>query len=232
MGCARSVAGVIAAPALGALLTGLLFGLSLIVAIGPQNAFVVRQGALRRHVTIVVAICAASDVVLIAAGVSGTGAALAGRPWLREVVRLGGAAVLLGYAALAARRALRAGATEPAGQAARGGRAGEPAHAGRAGEPAHAGRAAAIGACLAFTWLNPAVYLDTIVLLGSVAHTQSPRQWWFGAGAAIGSIVWFAGLAAAAWLAHALLTRPRVWRGVDCFVAAVMTATALRLLLT
>jgi len=226
MGCARSVAGVIAAPALGALLTGLLFGLSLIVAIGPQNAFVVRQGALRRHVTIVVAICAASDVVLIAAGVSGTGAALASRPWLREVVRLGGAAVLLGYAALAARRALKAGATEPAGQPAGAGRAGEPAHAGRAG------RAAAIGACLAFTWLNPAVYLDTIVLLGSVAHTQSPRQWWFGAGAAIGSIVWFAALAAAAWLAHALLTRPRVWRGFDCFVAAVMTATALRLLLT
>jgi len=214
MECARSVAGVIAAPALGALLTGLLFGLSLIVAIGPQNAFVVRQGALRRHVTIVVAICAASDVVLIAAGVSGTGAALAGRPWLREVVRLAGAAVLLGYAALAARRALQARATEPGG------------------EPARAGRAAAIGACLAFTWLNPAVYLDTIVLLGSVAHTQSPRQWWFGAGAAIGSIVWFAALAAAAWLAHALLTRPRVWRGVDCFVAAVMTATALRLLLT
>ena len=93
---------VIDAPAFGALISGLLFGLSLIVAIGPQNAFVVRQGALRRHVAIVVAICAASDVVLIAAGVSGTGAALAGRPWLREVTRAGGAAVLLAYAALAA----------------------------------------------------------------------------------------------------------------------------------
>lgn len=205
--------GVIDAPALSALLSGLLFGLSLIVAIGPQNAFVVRQGALRRHVPVVVAICAASDIVLIAAGVSGTGAALAGRPWLLEVTRSAGAAVLLAYAALAARRALNASAIE------------------RAHEPAGAGRTAAIAACLAFTWLNPAVYLDTIVLLGSVAHAQTPRQWWFGAGAAIGSVVWFVALAAAACLAHAFLTRPRVWRAVDCFVAVVMTVTALRLLL-
>jgi L-lysine exporter family protein LysE/ArgO len=204
---------VIDAPGLNALLAGLLFGLSLIVAIGPQNAFVVRQGALRRDVMIVVAICAVSDVVLIAAGVSGTGAVLAGRPWLREVTRAGGAAILLVYAALAARRAGEASAIE------------------RASAPARAGRTAAIAACLAFTWLNPAVYLDTIVLLGSVAHAQAPRQWWFGAGAAIGSVVWFAALAAAASLAHAFLTRPRVWRAVDCFVAVVMTATALRLLL-
>jgi L-lysine exporter family protein LysE/ArgO len=86
---------VLGAPASSALISGLLFGLSLIVAIGPQNAFVVRQGALRRHVGIVVAICAASDVVLIAAGVSGTGAALAGRPWLRDLARVGGAAVVV-----------------------------------------------------------------------------------------------------------------------------------------
>jgi L-lysine exporter family protein LysE/ArgO len=204
---------VLGAPASSALISGLLFGLSLIVAIGPQNAFVVRQGALRRHVGIVVAICAASDVVLIAAGVSGTGAALAGRPWLRDLARVGGAAVVVAYAALAARRAVDPPVIE---RAAVGGRA---------------GRAAAIAACLAFTWLNPAVYLDTIVLLGSVAHTQAPRQWWFGSGAAIGSVVWFCVLAGAARLAHGVLTRPRVWRGVDCFVAVVMTATALRLLL-
>jgi L-lysine exporter family protein LysE/ArgO len=204
---------VLGAPASSALISGLLFGLSLIVAIGPQNAFVVRQGALRRHVGIVVAICAASDVVLIAAGVSGTGAALAGRPWLRDLARVGGAAFLVAYAALAARRAL------------------DPPVIERAAVGGQAGRAAAIGACLAFTWLNPAVYLDTIVLLGSVAHTQAPRQWWFGSGAAIGSVVWFCVLAGAARLAHGVLTRPRVWRGVDCFVAVVMTATALRLLL-
>lgn len=204
---------MIAAPALSALISGLLFGLSLIVAIGPQNAFVVRQGALRRHVGVVVLICAASDVVLIAAGVSGTGAVLAGRPWLLTVARVGGAVALLVYAALAARRAC------------------DPESVDRASPPGQAGRMATIAACLAFTWLNPAVYVDTIVLLGSVAHTQTPHQWWFGGGAALGSVVWFAALAIAARLAHAVLTRPRVWRAVDCFVAVVMTATALRLLL-
>jgi L-lysine exporter family protein LysE/ArgO len=212
MGSSRSLGAVVTAPALSALFAGLLFGLSLIVAIGPQNAFVVRQGALRRHVPIVVVICAVSDMILIAAGVSGTGAVLGGHAWLRDITRAGGAAVLLVYAALAARRVFDASAID------------------RATAPAHAGRTGAIAACLAFTWLNPAVYLDTIVLLGSVSHSQAPRQWWFGAGAAIGSVVWFAALAAAAWLAHALLTRPRVWRAVDCFVAVVMTATALRLL--
>jgi L-lysine exporter family protein LysE/ArgO len=199
--------------ALGALISGLLFGLSLIVAIGPQNAFVVRQGALRRDVTIVVAICAVSDVVLIAAGVLGAGAALTGRPWLLELTRAGGAAVLLAYAALAAKRAL------------------DPSAVQRAGAPGRTGRMAAVAASLAFTWLNPAVYLDTIVLLGSVAHTQSPRQWWFGGGAAIGSVVWFCALAAVARLAHGVFTRPRAWRALDCFVAVVMTVTALRLLL-
>ncbi|HEY1711388.1 MAG TPA: LysE family transporter [Solirubrobacteraceae bacterium] len=203
---------VITGAALGTLVSGLLFGLSLIVAIGPQNAFIVRQGALRRHVTIVVAICAVSDIVLIAVGVSGTGAALAGRPWLRDVTRALGAAVLLVYAALAARRALDGSAID------------------RSSDPGRSTRAAAVAACLAFTWLNPGVYLDTIVLLGSVAHTQAPRQWWFGAGAAIASVVWFAALAAAAWKAHAQLTRPRVWRAMDSFVALVMTVTALRLL--
>ena len=204
---------MITGAAFGTLLSGLLFGLSLIVAIGPQNAFLVRQSALRRHVPIVVAICAVSDVVLIAAGVSGAGAALAGRPWLMTVARVGGSVALLAYAGLAARRALEGAAVD------------------RATARAHTGRGAAIAACLVFTWLNPGVYLDTIVLLGSVAHTQAPRQWWFGAGAAISSMAWFAALAAAAWTAHAQLTRPRVWRALDCFVAVVMTVTALRLLL-
>ncbi len=201
------------APALGAALSGLLFGLSLIVAIGPQNAFVVRQGALRRHVAAVVVICAASDVALIAAGVAGAGAALAGRPWLLQVTRAGGAAILLIYALIAARRAL------------------DPSTPERARARGRSDLIATVAACLAFTWLNPAVYLDALILLGSVAHAQSPRQWWFGGGAAIGSIVWFLALAAVARLAHGLLTRPRVWRGVDCFVAVVMTATALRLVL-
>lgn len=199
--------------ALSGMASGFAFGLSLIVAIGPQNAFVIRQSALRRHVSAVVGICAVSDVVLIAAGVAGTGAALAGRPSLMQGTRLVGAVVLLGYAALAARRALDVSAPDRAGAAPR------------------STLAAVIAATLAFTWLNPAVYLDTIVLLGSVAQTQPGRQWWFGGGAALASVAWFAALAAAARLAHGFLTRPRVWRALDCFVAMVMTVTALRLLL-
>jgi L-lysine exporter family protein LysE/ArgO len=194
------------------LASGLLFGLSLIVAIGPQNAFVVRQGALREHVGTVVVICAASDVALIAAGVAGAGAALSGRPWLLETARLIGATVLLLYAALAARRAL-----------ARPGNAGDAPRA-------HSTRTAAVAACLAFTWLNPAVYLDTVVLLGSVAHTQTPHQWWFGAGAALGSLLWFTALAAGARRMHPVLTRPHAWRSLDGFVALVMAGTALRIL--
>ena len=200
--------------AVNALVSGLVFGLSLIVAIGPQNAFVVRQGALRRHVAIVVAICAASDVALIAAGVAGTGAALAGRPWVAETVRLAGTSVLLLYAALAARRAL------------------DPAALERAGAPGGSTLTSVVAASLAFTWLNPAVYLDTLVLLGSVAHTHPGRQWWFGGGAALGSVVWFAALATTARMAHGLLTRPRVWRAVDGFVAVVMAVTAARLLVS
>jgi L-lysine exporter family protein LysE/ArgO len=197
---------------INALLSGCGFGLSLIVAIGPQNAFVVRQGALRTHVATVVAICIVSDVVLIAVGVAGAGAALTGRPWLMEGTRLAGASVLLAYAALAARRALR------------------PPAPGTATAPSSRDRAGVIVGCLAFTWLNPAVYLDTVVLLGSVAQAHAGHQWWFGGGAALGSVLWFAALAAVAASAHALLTRPEVWRGVDCFVAVVMTVTAGRLL--
>ena len=198
---------------INALASGCAFGLSLIVAIGPQNAFVVRQGALRSHVPIVVAICTVSDVILIAAGVAGAGAALAGRPWLMEGTRLAGTIVLLAYAALAARRALH------------------PPGPDRAAGTVGGSRAAAIVACLGFPWLNPAVYPATLVLLGSVAPAHGGRQWWFGGGAALGSVLWFAALAAVAASAHSLLTRPGVWRGVDCFVVVVMVTTALRLLL-
>src|SRR5919199_2738072 len=138
---------VVPTPALLALASGLALGLGLIVAIGAQNAFVLRQGLRLEHVTAVVAVCTASDVALIAAGVLGAGAVLTRVPWLVPVVALVGALFLLGYAVLAGRRALRPGAlrTDVAG--------------------ARAGLAATVGTCLALTWLNPHVYLDTVVLL-------------------------------------------------------------------
>jgi L-lysine exporter family protein LysE/ArgO len=194
-----------------AALTGLLFGLSLIVAIGAQNTYVIRQGIARAHVPTVVTICAASDVILIAAGVAGLGTVVRHLPGLLLAVRLLGAAFLLGYAALAARRALRPG-PEVAD-----------------GTTATSTWLTVIATCLAFTWLNPAVYLDTVVLLGSVAATR-PDPWWFGGGAAVASIAWFAGLGFGARLLAPFFRQRRAWRIMDVFVAVVMTVTAARVL--
>jgi L-lysine exporter family protein LysE/ArgO len=198
-------------PALLAAAAGLGLGLSLIVAIGAQNAFVLRQGLRLEHVAAVVAVCTVSDVVLIAAGVSGAGALLTRLPWLVPVVCLAGAAFLLGYGLLAARRALRPGAL----QAGPGGVA--------------AGLAATVGACLALTWLNPHVYLDTVVLLGSLASTFGDQRWAFAAGAALGSAVWFAALGFGARLLRPVFARAAAWRVLDAVIAAVMTALAVSL---
>ena len=209
-----TVVRVIAPAAVAALAAGLAFGLSLIVVIGAQNTFVLQQGVLRQHVLTVVAICALSDAVLIGAGVAGAGAAFNGRPGLLRVVQVGGAAFLLGYGVLAARRA-----RHPAAWAA------DPGAAARS-------RAVVAGACLAFTWLNPGVYLDTLVLLGSVANSRSGHQWWFGGGAALGSLLWFTGLGFAARMLTPIFTRARAWQVLDLFVAVVMVTTGLRVLLS
>jgi L-lysine exporter family protein LysE/ArgO len=140
-------------------LAGLGLSLSLIVAIGAQNAFVLRQGLRLEHVGPVVAVCAASDAVLIAAGVAGAGALVTRAPGVLRVVSLAGAAFLLAYGLLAARRALHPGALEAAG-----------------GGP-RVGLAATLTTCLALTWLNPHVYLDTVVLLGSLSGTYGPDRW-------------------------------------------------------
>ena len=196
---------------IAAVLAGLLFGLSLIVAIGAQNTYVIRQGIARAHVPTVVTICAVSDVILIAAGVAGLGAVVGHARGLLLTVRLLGAAFLLGYAALAARRALRRGPKIADGAA------------------ATSSWSAVAATCLAFTWFNPAVYLDTVVLLGSVAVTR-PDPWWFGGGAAVASIAWFAGLGFGARLVAPVFRQRRAWRALDVFVAVVMTVTAARVL--
>ncbi len=196
-----------------AALTGLGFGLSLIVAIGAQNAFVLRQGLRREHVGVVVAICAVSDLLLIGAGVAGVGALVERVPPLMLAVRLGGAAFLFGYAILAGRRALRptrlqAGATDGA---------------------ATAGRAAL--AAVALTWLNPHVYLDTVLLLGTIAAGQGDLRWAFGAGAGLGSILWFSALGFGARLLAPLFARPAAWRVLDAVIAVVMATIGVQLLL-
>jgi len=192
-------------------LAGFATTVVLIVAIGAQNAFVLRQGLRREHVLPVVVLCAVSDLALISAGIAGLGAAVAARPTAVTVIRWVGAAFLLGYAALAARRAWRPGALKPAGQA-------------------PATLRATLLTCLALTYLNPHVYLDTVLLLGSLAQ-QHPHRWLFGIGAALASAVWFAGLGLGAHRLAPVLSRPAAWRVLDGLIAAVMVGVAGTLLI-
>jgi L-lysine exporter family protein LysE/ArgO len=194
-----------------AALSGLGFGLSLIIAIGAQNAFVLRQGLRREHVLPVVAVCAISDAILIAVGVGGLGTLIQLAPWLLVVVRIGGAVFLLAYAVIAARRALRPSKLVTDEQGVR--------------SPLWP----TVLTVLALTWLNPHVYLDTIVLLGSVAGTHGADRWWFGLGAIVASIVWFSALGFGARLLRPLFARPVSWRVLDAIIAVVMTAIAVSL---
>ena len=192
-------------------LAGLGFGLSLIVAIGAQNAFVLRQGLRREHVLAVVLVCALSDAVLILLGIAGAGAVIEAVPVVLTVVRYAGAAFLLVYGLLAARRALRPAALTADGPAVR------------------ASLAATVGTTLALTWLNPHVYLDTVVLLGSIANTHGDGRWWFGVGAVLGSIIWFTALGYGARLLQPVFAKPAAWRVLDAVIAVVMVALAVSL---
>jgi L-lysine exporter family protein LysE/ArgO len=199
-------------------LAGLGLGLSLIVAIGAQNVFVLRQGMRREHVALVVAICAVSDALLIAAGVSGVGLAAATFPWLLTAARWAGAAFLVTYGVLAARRAF----TEDHGL-----------DSSQAGSESRRGGTAARVAltCVALTWLNPHVYLDTVFLVGSVAAAHGDAKWLFAAGAATGSVVWFAALGYGARYLGRWLSGPRAWRFLDAVIAVVMIAIAASLIM-
>lgn len=186
---------------------GLGTGLALIVAIGAQNAFVLRQGIRGEHVGPVVAVCALSDAVLIAAGVLGTGALLTAAPAAVVVLRYIGAAFLVTYGVMAARRILHPKALVSAASPGVG----------------RSGLATALATVLALTWLNPHVYLDTVLLLGSVANAQGPGlQWWFGAGAMLGSILWFCSLGFGAKLLRGFFARPASWRILDGAIAVTM----------
>jgi L-lysine exporter family protein LysE/ArgO len=194
---------------LASALAGFAASAVLIIAIGAQNAFVLRQGLRREHVLPVVLTCALSDLALISAGIAGLGAVLTARPGLVAAIRWVGAAFLLGYAVLAARRALRPRALDPAGAA-------------------PATLRATLLTCLALTYLNPHVYLDTVLLLGSVAQ-QHANRWAFGLGAAAASLAWFTALGAGAHRLAPLLARPAAWRVLDGLIAAVMAGIGITL---
>jgi L-lysine exporter family protein LysE/ArgO len=191
-------------------LAGFAASIALIVAIGAQNAFVLRQGLRREHVLPVVLVCALSDLALILAGIAGLGAIINAQPTTVVVVRWIGAAFLLGYAVLAARRAIRPAALDPARRA-------------------PATLRVTLLTCLALTYLNPHVYLDTVLLLGSVAQ-QHAHRWVFGLGAAAASLVWFAALGAGAHKLAPVLAKPAAWRVLDGLIAVVMVTIAAGLL--
>ncbi|MCD2443317.1 LysE/ArgO family amino acid transporter [Agromyces sp. SYSU K20354] len=228
-------------------LAGLGLGLSLIVAIGAQNVFVLRQGIRREHVFVVAAICALSDLTLIIVGVSGIGAVLQAVPWLVDVIRWVGAAFLVGYGVLAARRAFKPGGEALVADEAQGLDTALRAHSTdeeRTGHgtsatvlaptrtrPARSTLTVAVLTCLALTWLNPHVYLDTVFLLGSVANTHGDGRWAFAAGAGVASIVWFFGLAYGARLLGRVLASHRAWRILDALIAVVMVTLGVLLVL-
>ncbi|MGA9870003.1 MAG: LysE/ArgO family amino acid transporter [Rhodococcus sp. (in: high G+C Gram-positive bacteria)] len=185
-------------------LAGFAFGLSFIVAIGAQNAFVLRQGIARTHVFAVVAVCALSDLILVGAGVAGAGYAIDRVPGLVRFAYWGGALFLLVYGALSARRAYRMSSLTLDGGTT----------ATRMGP--------AVLTAFALTWLNPHVYLDTVVLLGSVAATYDTARVWFGVGAGAASIAWFTALGYGAQLLRPAFAKPVAWRVLDGAIAVFM----------
>jgi L-lysine exporter family protein LysE/ArgO len=205
-----------------ALLAGLGLGFSLIVAIGAQNLFVLRQGLRRDHVALVAAICTISDLTLIVIGISGVGAATQAWPWLVGVVRWAGAIFLVGYGVFAARRAWRPGSAGLDAEVDLASTA-VPSGGGVATAERTATRTTTVAlTALALTWLNPHVYLDTVFLLGSVGASHGPDRWIFAAGAMTASTVWFFGLAYGARLLSRWLAGPRAWRFLDAGIAVVM----------
>ena len=192
--------------------SGMATGMALIVAIGSQNAYVLRQGIRREHVLSLVLFCSVSDAVLILAGIGGAGALIRGNEALLQATRYGGALFLFSYAILAAKRAWQ----------------GSQLHLETSSGTT---LGAALAACFGFTFLNPHVYLDTVVLLGSIANQRpDPGRWVFGVGACLGSLVWFSALGFGARYLAPLFQTTTAWRVLDSIIALTMAAMAITLL--
>lgn len=187
-------------------------GLALIVAIGSQNAYVLRQGIRREHVLPLVAFCALADALLILAGIGGAGVVIRGNDTLMQITRYGGALFLASYGVLAARRAWQGSHMQ-------------------LDKSQGVTLAKALSACFGFTFLNPHVYLDTVVLLGSLANQlPDPARWVFGAGACLGSLLWFSALGFGARYLAPLFQTTTAWRLLDSVIALTMWALAVMLI--
>jgi L-lysine exporter family protein LysE/ArgO len=192
-------------------IAGFSLGLSLILAIGSQNAFVLKNGLKHQHVFAICLVCALSDAILIAAGVAGFGALVKQHPEIETIARYGGAIFLSVYAFLSFKSAF----TER--------------HAMQDARDEKISLWNSILMCLAFTWLNPHVYLDTVVLLGGISTQYQPQQWLFGLGAMSASFVFFFSLGYGARLLTPLFAKPRSWQVLEFFVGVVMTSIAVSL---
>lgn len=193
-----------------AAIPGFFTGLSLIVAIGAQNAFVIRQGLAKSHVFLVVAICAVADATLIALGIAGLGALITATPWLLEFIRWFGVAYLTWFGLKSFRRAFSSQQMELSGSA------------------SDTAKSVALSV-LGFTLLNPHVYLDTVILVGSIGNQFGDDRWWFGVGAMAASFVWFFALGYGAKAASRFMTRPLFWRVLDTAIGVIMFSIAILL---
>jgi L-lysine exporter family protein LysE/ArgO len=191
-------------------LTGFLTGLSLIVAIGAQNAFVLRQGLLKKHVLVIVLICAVSDATLITLGVLGLGALISALPWLLEVIRWVGVAFLFWYGSTSLRRFMKNESL-------------------KAAETGSGALKQTVLTTLALTFLNPHVYLDTVIFIGGIANQFGDQKWFFVIGAVTASFIWFFSLGFGASKASVLMSKPAFWKILDIFIAAVMYSLAITL---
>jgi L-lysine exporter family protein LysE/ArgO len=195
------------------LLVGFIASFTLIAAIGAQNAFVLRQGIRGEHVLTVVAVCTVSDILLISAGIAGFGALINAHPSVVDIAKFGGAAFLVGYGMLAARRAWRPSSLTPS-------------------EAAPARLLQVVVTCLALTFLNPHVYLDTVVLLGALANEHRDERWLFGIGAVTASAVWFVSLGLGARRLANLFATPLTWRILDSLIAVMMIGLGISIALS
>ena len=195
-------------------LSGFALGFSLILAIGAQNAFVLRQGIRRAHVFAVCLTCALSDAILIVAGVAGFGALAEAVPWLKIVMTSGGALFLFVYGALSFRSAWTGGGAL------------------KAADAAETSLLPTVLVCLALTWGNPHVYLDTLVLVGSVAASYDDGRTAFGVGAVVASFVFFFSLGYGARLLAPVFAKPSAWRALDAGVGVLMWTIAISLILS
>ncbi|NHI02215.1 LysE/ArgO family amino acid transporter [Oceanimonas sp. MB9] len=194
-------------------LSGFALSFSLILAIGSQNAFVLKQGIKSHHVFVVCAVCALSDAVLISLGVAGFGAIVKQFPAIETIARYGGATFLAVYAFLSFKSAFAT------------------SHAMTAAGDTRQSLPKTVAICLAFTWLNPHVYLDTVVLLGSISTQYQPAQGLFALGAICASLVFFFSLGYGARVLAPVFQRPQAWKVLEFVVGVMMTTIAATLVM-